>query len=103
MNKKTVMNSTLAGIIALTVSSTTVAKAEEHETEKCYGIVKAGENECASPSNGHNCHGNAKKDSDLNEWITVPKGTCEKIVGGSLKPGGMKDSKDNHEKSDKHK
>ena len=39
-------------------------------------------------ANGHGCAGQAKTDGDNNEWITLPKGTCERIVGGSLTPGG---------------
>ncbi len=51
--------------------------------EKCAGIVKAGKNDCAA--NGHSCAGKAKKDGDANEWIYVPTGTCNKIVGGKVK------------------
>jgi uncharacterized membrane protein len=54
--------------------------------EKCYGVAKAGKNDCAA--NGHSCAAQAKTDGDKSEWIAVPKGTCEKIVGGSLTPGG---------------
>ncbi|MFZ9478312.1 MAG: DUF2282 domain-containing protein [Steroidobacteraceae bacterium] len=54
--------------------------------EKCHGIVKAGKNDCGA--NGHGCAGQAKTDGDKNEWITLPKGSCERIVGGSLTPGG---------------
>ncbi|MCS6948528.1 MAG: DUF2282 domain-containing protein [Steroidobacteraceae bacterium] len=53
-------------------------------TEKCYGIAKAGKNDCAA--NKHACAGLSKVDGDGKEWIKVPKGTCEKIVGGSLTP-----------------
>ena len=28
-----------------------------------------------------------KKDGDKNEWILVPKGLCNKLVGGSTVPG----------------
>lgn len=48
--------------------------------EKCYGIVKAGMNDCGTAN--HNCSGEAKKDGDKNEWINVPTGLCQKIVGG---------------------
>ncbi len=54
--------------------------------EKCHGIVKAGKNDCGA--NGHGCAGQAKTDGDKNEWITLPRGTCERIFGGSLTPGG---------------
>ena len=52
--------------------------------EKCYGVVKAGKNDCASKANKHSCSGMAKADADPNEWIKMPSGLCEKIVGGSL-------------------
>ena len=52
--------------------------------EKCYGVAKAGKNDCAA--NGHSCAGQAKKDADGKEWIHVPKGTCDRIVGGSTSP-----------------
>lgn len=51
--------------------------------EKCAGIAKAGQNDCAAK--GHSCAGKAKKDGDPKEWLYVPTGTCNKIVGGSIK------------------
>jgi len=48
--------------------------------EKCFGVAKAGKNDCASAN--HSCCAEAKTDADPAEWIWVPKGTCEKIVGG---------------------
>lgn len=54
------------------------------DQERCHGVVKAGKNDCAA--NGHGCAGQAKVDSDPNEWIALPKGSCAKIVGGSLTP-----------------
>lgn len=58
------------------------AQAAKDGFEKCAGIVKAGQNDCAA--NGHSCAGQAKKDVDANEWIYVPNGTCDKIVGGNV-------------------
>ncbi len=52
-------------------------------TEKCVGIVKAGMNDCAA--NGHSCAGKASKNSDPKEWVSVPQGSCNKIVGASVK------------------
>jgi uncharacterized membrane protein len=52
-------------------------------TETCYGIAKAGANECATPR--HACSGLSTRDNDPNEWISVPAGACLKR-GGSLKP-----------------
>ena len=51
--------------------------------EKCQGVVKAGQNDCGA--NGHSCAGQAKVDGDANEWVYLPEGTCEKLVGGVVK------------------
>ena len=53
--------------------------------EKCYGIAKAGQNDCASTTGGHSCAGQAKADNGAEDWKYVAKGTCEK-VGGTPAP-----------------
>jgi len=50
--------------------------------EKCYGVSKAGKNDCQTASSS--CAGTSKKDHEASAWLGVPKGTCEKIVGGML-------------------
>ena len=50
-------------------------------TEKCFGVAKAGKNDCAA--NGHSCAGQATANG-AKEWIKLPAGTCERLVGGSL-------------------
>jgi uncharacterized membrane protein len=50
--------------------------------EKCYGIAKAGQNDCGTSK--HACATLARIDNDPEEWKMVPKGTCEKL-GGKLK------------------
>lgn len=52
--------------------------------EKCYGIVKAGQNDCGTAS--HMCAGESTVDNDQEAWISVPKGLCNRIVGGSIQP-----------------
>jgi uncharacterized membrane protein len=52
--------------------------------EKCYGIAKAGRNDCGTAL--HACAGEAKTNNDRKEWIFVPIGICDKIVGGSKEP-----------------
>ena len=49
--------------------------------EKCSGVAKAGKNDCAAA--GHSCAGQAKKAGGA-EWIKLPKGTCERLVGGKV-------------------
>ena len=52
--------------------------------EKCAGISKAGANACGSTDGRHSCAGKAEKDSDPTEWIYLPKGACDKIVGAKV-------------------
>lgn len=79
--KEKIIYSAIAGILALT-SANMVFAAEDQE--KCYGIVKAGLNDCQTKS--HDCASSATKNSQPDAFIFLPKGACEKIVGGSLKP-----------------
>jgi uncharacterized membrane protein len=56
------------------------------ERERCYGITKAGQNDCANTV--HSCAKQAKADSDQSEWVAVPKGTCLRLAGGRIDEGG---------------
>ena len=67
------------------------ALAAKGDSEKCYGVVKAGKNDCASAGNA--CAGQVKTDGQKDAWIYLPKGACEKIVGGSLTLASAKDAK----------
>ena len=76
-----------AAIGGLVVLSGSVAFAADDgkaaATEKCYGVAKAGKNDCAGAA--HSCQGQSKgKDGDAREWVKLPKGTCERLVGGML-------------------
>ncbi len=53
--------------------------------EKCYGVAKAGKNDCQTANSS--CAGTSKKDNQPDAWIAVPKGTCDKIVGGKPTAG----------------
>jgi uncharacterized membrane protein len=69
---------------AVQVEAQTNVPKPSYPYEKCYGIVKAGENDCFGL--GNSCGGTAKKDHDPQAWIYVPVGTCKKIVDGKLAP-----------------
>ncbi len=64
------------------VFCTPAAAADNAATEKCYGVAKAGKNDCAGA--GHACAGQAKVDASGKEFISLPKGMCERLTGGSL-------------------
>lgn len=84
MDQLMIIRSALAGLIALgTVGGTAIA-AEPASKEKCFGVAKAGENDCASGN--HACAGHATKDKDPGDWKMVAAGTCEKM-GGKLSAG----------------
>ena len=74
----------IASAIAVALAGPAFAQAKG-ETEKCYGISKAGKNDCQTATSS--CAGTAKKDAQKDAWIAVPKGTCEKIIGASLQAG----------------
>ncbi len=75
-----------AGLLALSAASFVATDAEAGKKERCYGVAKAGKNDCGNAQGTHSCAGQAAKDADGGEWLYLPKGTCEKITGGSLKP-----------------
>jgi len=59
------------------------APVPEYKNEKCFGIAKAGKNDCQTANSS--CAGTSKKDNQKDAWIYVPAGTCEKVVGATLK------------------
>jgi uncharacterized membrane protein len=73
-----------AALSAAVAISSAQAEGDTKDQEKCYGIAKAGKNDCAIP--GHDCMGHSKVDNDKKEWMFVKKGECEG-KGGSLTPG----------------
>lgn len=82
MTKTTLLlSSALSTLIAAGVASP--AHAAKPDMEKCAGIAKAAKNDCGTSK--HSCAGQAAKNGDKEEWVYVPKGTCEKIVGGTIK------------------
>jgi uncharacterized membrane protein len=84
MNARNIALAAAVGSLLALGSSATFAGEEGKDKEKCYGVAKAGQNDCAAKA--HSCAGQAKMDNDPTEWKYVPKGECEKM-GGSLKVG----------------
>jgi uncharacterized membrane protein len=75
------------GLIAISSAANAVEDEKEHaKKEKCYGVVKAGKNDCSAADGSHSCAGYAKIDASGKDWVLLPEGTCERIIGGSTKP-----------------
>jgi uncharacterized membrane protein len=72
-----------AGVVSTAIAAEKGKKADK--TEKCYGVAKAGKNDCASAGN-NSCAGQATKDADGKAWISVPAGLCAKLNGGASQP-----------------
>jgi uncharacterized membrane protein len=74
----------LAAIAVPMIAKAGPAAVPTFQAEKCYGIAKAGSNDCQTAT--HSCAGTSTKDMDGASWIYVPAGTCAKVVGGSDMP-----------------
>lgn len=95
MSNNKMILSAISAVLAMGVSGNVLAQdnqdmaqmmgGEMKGMEKCYGIAKAGQNDCGTAS--HSCSGESKVDGDKKEWLAVPTGLCNKIVGGSTKSG----------------
>ncbi|WP_394128202.1 DUF2282 domain-containing protein [Vibrio hepatarius] len=71
----------VTSLIAFGGAVLTAAPAVAAEKEKCYGVAKAGKNDCATKTSS--CAGTAKEDNQTDAFVVVPKGLCGKLVGGS--------------------
>lgn len=85
MNSKNLVSTAISGLIALGATGASLS-ASAAEMEKCYGVVKAGKNDCQTNTSA--CAGTSSKDGQPDAWLYLPKGTCDKIVGGSTKTKG---------------
>jgi len=81
-HRQRLMAAAVASLVTLAAIS--LPAAADEGKEKCYGVAQAGKNDCAA--NGHACAGQSKASKDANEWIYVPTGTCDRLVGGKVAP-----------------
>ena len=91
MNKRqALIAAALATVCAATAGSASAAASASAsaaaEKEKCFGIAKAGQNDCAAANGAHSCAGQSKTDNGAAEWKYVAKGTCEKAGGKTSAP-----------------
>jgi uncharacterized membrane protein len=84
MNKRHTLFAAALATVCATSMVTAHAADEGNSKEKCFGVAKAGKNDCANGA--HSCAGQAKKDGDPSDWKFVAKGTCEKMGGKTTAP-----------------
>ena len=84
MNQRQVVSSALASVFALGLTGQAAAQdmgKDAGSKEKCFGIAKAGQNDCANLSGTHSCAGQTKVDMGPDDWKYVAKGTCKSMKG----------------------
>lgn len=88
IDKNKLVQTTLAGLVALGsglgAGQALAVPDQPQAWEKCAGIAKAGKNNCGSLDGKHACAGMAKTTGNAQEWVYVPQGTCDRIVGGRV-------------------
>jgi uncharacterized membrane protein len=80
-----VVASSLLGALAMSTAAHAGPVAQPPGSEKCYGIAKAGRNDCAAGA--HSCAGQATRPMDKSSFVYLPTGACSKIAGGSTTVG----------------
>jgi len=86
MKQQAAIHAAIATLLALGVATSVPAQPVPVQTgkDKCYGVAKAGQNDCASGK--HACAGQSTVDNDPLSWKYVAKGTCDKIGGKPAPP-----------------
>ncbi|KTD36138.1 signal peptide protein [Legionella nautarum] len=87
---KAAVSAFLAMAATQVVADTNAQNQGAQNSVKCYGVVKAGMNDCATAT--ASCAGSSTKDNQADAFVFVPAGLCEKLVGGSLTAGTEKKS-----------
>jgi uncharacterized membrane protein len=85
MNKSQWIASAIAAAVSLPIvasAATPTPAVQPPKSEKCYGLVKAGQNDCQTMSNS--CAGTAKVNNQKDAWVYLPVGVCSKLNGASL-------------------
>ena len=86
INKNKLIKSAMTAFLAMATTHSAIGASSESATpptEKCYGLVKTGMNDCATAT--ASCAGSSTKDSQADAFVLMPVGLCDKLVGGHLK------------------
>ena len=89
MNANRLVATTLTAAVTALLAGTAGAQMHPEKPtwsyEKCYGVARAGRNDCFTARNS--CAGTTEADGERQAWVYVPAGTCERIAGGTLAAG----------------
>jgi uncharacterized membrane protein len=78
------LSAAIGGLIAGSASAQAHPEKPTYKYEKCYGIAKAGMNDCFFA--GNSCAGTVDRDNHPDAWLYMPKGTCQRITGAKTEP-----------------
>ena len=79
---KALIAAAISGALALGTLSLSTAVNADSDMEKCYGVAKAGKNDCQTSNSS--CAGTSTEDDQSDAFVLVPKGLCDKLTGGSM-------------------
>jgi uncharacterized membrane protein len=101
MSNRSLITAAAASLMSLAMLSAPLM-ANAAAKEKCFGIAKAGQNDCANLSGTHSCAGQSKVDNGKDEWKYVGEGTCKTMNGMSMEEAkaGTMMKKDDMKKMD---
>ena len=80
MDKRQFIKTAASSLLALVVVAAAPAS-QASSMEHCFGVAKAGQNDCAGISGLHSCKGAATTIYDPGDFKAVPTGTCAKMGG----------------------
>ncbi|HUJ01108.1 MAG TPA: DUF2282 domain-containing protein [Usitatibacter sp.] len=83
-SSRVLIASAIASLAASALAGPARAADKAPDQEKCYGVAKAGQNDCGTAR--HSCAGMATRDRDPHDWKMVPEGTCRKMGGTLVEP-----------------
>lgn len=81
MNKPQLIAAAVAAAVGSSLAMGGTALAADKKMEKCYGVAKAGKNDCQTATSS--CAGTSKADGQKDAWVLVPAGLCDRLVGGA--------------------
>jgi len=84
MNKSALLATAVAAAVGASLAAVPAAAADK-KMEKCFGVAKAGANDCTTATSS--CAGTSTVDGQKDAWVLVPAGLCDRLVGGSKQAG----------------